>query len=261
MSNSSLPPVAPTLTYSFRRSIYVPERTYHLGLDSIDWQDEREKGSLAYADIRRVRVYDIPSSMFRTLRCVLQSRAGQTTVLDATHYLGFNSTEDRSASYLPFARELLAGIAAANTQTDFIMGHHWALWLFWLVIFIGSLFVLCRSRSSFFSRPDALAGCGGGRTRGALPAGRMAQLARRTPAPFRSKGERKLTRALKKCVDERSHRRELRHHQQRPHQQKHYNDRREPELLALAHIAPQISEKAEHQIDLFPILPRNAREE
>jgi hypothetical protein len=150
MSNSSLPPVAPTLTYSFRRSIYVPERTYHLGLDSIDWQDEREKGSLAYADIRRVRVYDIPSSMFRTLRCVLQSRAGQTTVLDATHYLGFNSTEDRSASYLPFARELLAGIAAANTQTDFIMGHHWALWLFWLVIFIGSLFVLAGAVTVFF---------------------------------------------------------------------------------------------------------------
>ncbi|HXN85380.1 MAG TPA: hypothetical protein VN867_04880, partial [Candidatus Binataceae bacterium] len=150
MTNASTPPLAPALTYSFRRSIYVPERTYRLGPGSLDWQDERDKGSLKFADVSRVRVYAIPSSIFPTLRCVLRSRTGQTVVLDATHYRGFNSTEDRSASYLPFARELVARIAAANAKTDFIMGHHWALWLFWLVIFTASLIVLAAGLVVFF---------------------------------------------------------------------------------------------------------------
>jgi hypothetical protein len=150
MSDASTPPAPLSLTYSYRPSIFVSERTFRLGHDSLDWQDGREKGSLAFAEVTRVRVYNIPSSSVRTLRCVLRSRAGQNTVLDANHYLGFNSIEDRSKSYLPFEEALVAGIAATNKQTIFIAGHHWALFLFWVFIFLGILIVLLGSTIVFF---------------------------------------------------------------------------------------------------------------
>ena len=149
MSDPS-PPFTPPLTYSYRPSVFVPERTFQLGPDSIDWQDEREKGSVAFADVIRVRVYNIPSSMFPTLRCVLRVRGAKNIVIDANHYLGFNSIEDRSKSYLPFEKSLVARIAAANPKTIFVAGHHWALFLFWVFIFLGSLIVLLGCVMVFF---------------------------------------------------------------------------------------------------------------
>jgi hypothetical protein len=129
-------------TYAFRASAFSAERSYRLGPDALEWRDDRREGRIAYREIAKVNLSSVPmlGQTKAQGRCVLRS-AGRKTLLVSASFRGL-VTEDRSASYVPFVRELMLRIAAANPKASFIAGQGWGLWLFWIVILIGAVVIL-----------------------------------------------------------------------------------------------------------------------
>ena len=114
-------------SYSGRVTPWGPEVHHRLAPDALCSSSARANNRIAYASIRKIRVHKIRYLGSRTTywRCVLQSVDGERTCLQAAHYVGFRRVEDRSASYIPFIKQLEARIAAANPTVVFEQGSHW----------------------------------------------------------------------------------------------------------------------------------------
>ena len=155
------------ISYSGRVTPWGPEVHHRLAPDALCSSSARANNRIAYASIRKIRVHKIRYLGSRTTywRCVLQSVDGERTCLQAAHYVGFRRVEDRSASYIPFIKQLEARIAAANPTVVFEQGSHWLAVgdavLGWLAIAalgparrvnvnvatVASAFLTCRLRS------------------------------------------------------------------------------------------------------------------
>lgn len=132
------------LSYSCRPSVFARERMYELGPDALSWKDPHGAGSIAYADVVRMRLYSAVNAFGPTVRrCILHSRAGHKVVLQSMHYVRFGKTEDRVASYAPFVKELAGRVAAANANAEFLAGLAPSLFVtYWALLIIGSIFVV-----------------------------------------------------------------------------------------------------------------------
>jgi hypothetical protein len=131
------------LVHAFRPTIFSAERSFRLGPDALEWKDGRHDGRAVYADVSRVNLSVLPIlGQEAQRRCALRSRPVGKIVLSSASYKALGVIEDRSASYIPFVRELTTRIAAANPQAIFIAGQPWGLWLFWLILLIASAVIL-----------------------------------------------------------------------------------------------------------------------
>src|SRR5437868_5269991 len=128
-------------TYSFRLNRRSRETTYRLGRDELHWQDARREGHLDYSSIRTVQVYKVRyfGSRATYWRCVLHHGRGRRMWLQAAHYAGFRRIEDRSATYIPFVKQLELRIAVANPHAAFKHGRDW---LGYYDAALGTLFLL-----------------------------------------------------------------------------------------------------------------------
>jgi hypothetical protein len=130
------------LAHAFRASAFSAERHYRLGPDALEWKDDRQAGQIAYRDVVKVSISNVPTLGQTQYRCMLRSAAGQKAALTSASYKRFGVIEDRSASYVPLVRELLLRIAAANPKASFSAGQGFGLWLFWLIILVLAALIL-----------------------------------------------------------------------------------------------------------------------
>jgi KDO2-lipid IV(A) lauroyltransferase len=142
--------------YSFRLNRRSGETTYWLGRDGLHWQDARREGHLDYSSIRTVQVYKVRyfGSRATYWRCVLHHGWGRRMRLQAAHYMGFRRIEDRSATYIPFVKQLELRIAVANPHAAFKHGRDW---LGYYDAALGTLFLLAQKIIRLVSL-DAAAG-------------------------------------------------------------------------------------------------------
>ncbi len=178
------------LTYSFRINRFSPVTTYRQEPDSLYWTDGRREGRIAYAAVEKVQGYKVRywGSSATYWRCVLRGKDGPPLYLQAAHYIGFRSYEDRTEAYIPFVQQLEARVAAANPNAIFEGGRHWKAALYtaanWAVI--GLVGVL---RLADFDRTSRLAGWVMRRVGPRLRGHRIAQENLRASYPEKSAAE------------------------------------------------------------------------
>jgi KDO2-lipid IV(A) lauroyltransferase len=114
-------------SYFYRPFALSPERRYWLESDALAWKDDRRAGRLAYADIIEVQIFKARylGASATYWNCVLIPRSGEKIKLCAASRTGFRTVEDRSATCIPFLKELLARIAVANPNVRRVRGRHW----------------------------------------------------------------------------------------------------------------------------------------
>lgn len=135
---------AVTPSYRFRTSLFARELTWTLNGDAI----ESSAGDrVPFADIASVRLSAFPGlrSYGQTVaptgqQCRIVPRHGRRIVLNSIHYLGFGSTEDRAAEFVPFTDSLLRQVAAANPQALLLRGMPPLLrWVWYAVLLLTVL--------------------------------------------------------------------------------------------------------------------------
>jgi hypothetical protein len=141
--NDAVPPPS----YVARVRVLDEEAVWRLAPDALELQGgpldlqaspaARSDGTLRfpYRDIVGVRLYFAPAQYNPGhYCCALRMRSGQHVEIPSTHTAGIMSSEDRTASYVPFVRALIARVAAANPSARFRAGLHPArIWLGYIV--------------------------------------------------------------------------------------------------------------------------------
>jgi hypothetical protein len=109
--------------YSFRAHAFVKEATWRTedGMLTCERQGQTMRFPLAEAtDVRLV--FDPTRLSYNRFRCNVRFRDGREAVLINQSYSGFADFEDRSVSYVPFVRELIARITQATSACRFHAG-------------------------------------------------------------------------------------------------------------------------------------------
>src|ERR1700732_1514238 len=96
------------MSYSFRAPRWSAETAYRLDRDVLRWTSGRGDGQVAYAEIRKVAIYKVRyfGSRATFWRCDLTDVRGRRTRLQAAHCADGGGIEDRSATYIPFVKQL-----------------------------------------------------------------------------------------------------------------------------------------------------------
>jgi KDO2-lipid IV(A) lauroyltransferase len=115
------------MSYSFRASRWSAETAYRQDRDALRWTSGRGDGQVAYAEIRKVAIYKVRyfGSRATFWRCDLTDARGRRIRLQAAHCADGGEIEDRSATYIPFVKQLESRIAVANPSAVFRPGRHW----------------------------------------------------------------------------------------------------------------------------------------
>jgi Kdo2-lipid IVA lauroyltransferase/acyltransferase len=115
------------LTYSFRINRRSVETVYRQDHDALRWTNARGGGHVTYTAIRKVRVYKVRyfGSRATYWRCDLRDVRGRKIRLQAAHYAGHGRIDDRTATYIPFIKQLESRISAANPAAAPVIGGHW----------------------------------------------------------------------------------------------------------------------------------------
>lgn len=128
-----------------RASMLDTARTYHIGDDALNWQDDRTNGRIAFTEVAKIVLIDYPSIGGSQGQCVVRSRSGKKLKIRSHHYESLGSFEDRSLTYRHFVRELCRRVAVAAPDARFVTGSTvlWFVWLTLLVLcaLVGSLVV------------------------------------------------------------------------------------------------------------------------
>jgi KDO2-lipid IV(A) lauroyltransferase len=117
--------------YSCRSSWLTPSTTFWLEPDGLRWKQGPREGRVTYASVSRARIYKVRflGSSSTYWRCVLSYGLGPRLRLQAAYRRRLGRIEDRTASYIPFIKELEAKIAAANPDARFLAGRGWFAYL------------------------------------------------------------------------------------------------------------------------------------
>jgi KDO2-lipid IV(A) lauroyltransferase len=117
-------------SYSFRSSVFAPERHYLLTPDRLTWTGNSD-GAVAYDAIAKIKVYQARfwGSSRSYWTCILYPYQGKKIHLGAAHRLQGRAIEDRTETYIPFVKELEARIAAANGNAQLVTGRGLLSWV------------------------------------------------------------------------------------------------------------------------------------
>jgi KDO2-lipid IV(A) lauroyltransferase len=113
-------------SYAFRARPFAREKVYALREAALEWRDAGQDGRLAYGDVERIHVFRERFWGRATTywACELFGR-GRRIRLGSAHRVGLRAIEDRTAAYIPFAKELEARVGAANPQVRVVAATHW----------------------------------------------------------------------------------------------------------------------------------------
>jgi hypothetical protein len=110
-------------SYSFAAGIFSRERIFHLGPEALHWENGRDQGGLAYADVDSVHIFYLYRAWgFSTQMCLLRARSGARCVLKSKSFRTWGRSDDRSSAYFPFVRDLLGRVSSAAPQARFFDG-------------------------------------------------------------------------------------------------------------------------------------------
>jgi KDO2-lipid IV(A) lauroyltransferase len=115
------------LSYAFRARTFARETVYALRAGALEWRDAGAEGRLAYGDVERIHIFRERFWGRATTYwgCELFARRGARVRLGSAHRVGLRAIEDRTAAYIPFAKELEARIGAANPAARVVAATHW----------------------------------------------------------------------------------------------------------------------------------------
>jgi hypothetical protein len=146
---------APSPVHIVRASAFEYEGAWRLSPDGFEVQGGPASGGnvvlrFPYQEVVELRLSYAPSRFDDVrYRCDVRMRSGQRIAILSTHYAGFATFENRAATYVPYVRELIARVAAANPKAKFRSGKrplaYWAEHLFLLamvallVLVVGTL--------------------------------------------------------------------------------------------------------------------------
>lgn len=100
------------VTHAVRPSVLDAETTWWLGPDALRPGD---RNAIPYADIAELRLSFDPTRFdSRRYRCSIRLRDGRTATISSSHYVSLAQFEDRSQTYEPLVRALVARAADAN---------------------------------------------------------------------------------------------------------------------------------------------------
>ncbi|MCC6888830.1 MAG: hypothetical protein IT536_09870 [Hyphomicrobiales bacterium] len=121
--------------YVARANVLESEGIWRLDADALELRGGPTAGPdvrlrFPYRDVTGVRLSYAPSRADAArYRCDITLRSGQRLAIVSTHYAGFADFEDRAATYIPFVRELIAKVAAANPRARFRSGKNTAIFI------------------------------------------------------------------------------------------------------------------------------------
>ena len=119
--------------YSYRAHMFSRERSFWLEPGALGWSRGDDEDRIFYRDVDEVRLYRLFMPGVAAIdkkvmwRLHLRCRSGERLTLSPLHYLRFRSWEDRSATYVAFANELLQRLHNANPQLKITREHHWTM--------------------------------------------------------------------------------------------------------------------------------------
>jgi Kdo2-lipid IVA lauroyltransferase/acyltransferase len=125
----TMPPTttAEPKAYQYRRLPFGGAWSFRLEPDVLVWQGPYGKGSLQYRDVRQVRVFKVRflGSSSTYWSSILIGSEGSRVRLSSANRAGFRAIEDRTATYIPFVKELEARVAKANPQSRLVHSQPW----------------------------------------------------------------------------------------------------------------------------------------
>lgn len=126
-----------------RLSLAGKERTYTLGEDAIEWQEEGSAGRLPYTEVLDINLIAYHAARQRALQCKMSGRNGEKLYIRSLHYVGLGNFEDRTETYTPFVRDVLLKVAESAPDAKFTVGST-GLWLVWLIfaVILAGVFAL-----------------------------------------------------------------------------------------------------------------------
>jgi KDO2-lipid IV(A) lauroyltransferase len=119
--------------YSYRAHMFSRERSFWLEPGALGWSQGDDEDRIFYRDVDEVRLYRLFMPGVAAIdkkvmwRIHLHCRSGERLVLSPLHYVRFRSREDRSATYLAFANQLLQQLQNANPNLQITREHHWTM--------------------------------------------------------------------------------------------------------------------------------------
>lgn len=133
------------LTHTVRLNILQPERQYWLTADALAWSDARGEGQVPYDAVTSIHLYSLPGIIARRQRRLGIKAEGQGAItLSDSYFARIGKVEDRSATFLPFARALVARAAAANPELGVFSGLPRRMWVFHLLFLLVAVSHLIR---------------------------------------------------------------------------------------------------------------------
>ncbi len=136
------------VTHEVRNSLIDPARNFRTNSEGLQWQAGGETSAKNFSEIVTLHLISYPGYGGQPLQCTLIDRAGKKIKIRSHHYVSLGNFEDRTATYGPLIRELIAGLEATGDQVHFYRGSNMmrAVWsvLFWLsvLVLIGCGFTL-----------------------------------------------------------------------------------------------------------------------
>ena len=122
------PPPVSDFAYLFRPGRFSAEQSWTLRPERVEWTAGSRVSAIRYDEVARVIVYKArflgSSASYWT--CVLVPRTGRRRIkVSAANRVGLRAVEDRTATYIPFIKELEARIAAVNPEAQPRTVGHW----------------------------------------------------------------------------------------------------------------------------------------
>ena len=112
MQTIEAPPAAALATYSFRRSILEPEKTYTLYPDRLEVGAQGEPPRHYPLDqVDTVHLKYERTKQRAYFQCFIHTRTGDRVSLRHVHWGGLAKFDDRRESYTPFVRAVLQALA------------------------------------------------------------------------------------------------------------------------------------------------------
>ncbi len=109
------------------------ERSFWLEPGALGWSQGDDEDRIFYRDVDEVRLYRLFMPGIAAIdkkvmwRLHLRCRSGERLIVSPLHQVRFRSWEDRSATYIAFANELLERLHNANPQLKITREHHWTM--------------------------------------------------------------------------------------------------------------------------------------
>lgn len=113
MQTIEAPPATALASYSFRRSILEPEKTYTLYPDRLEVAAEGEPAQRYPLDqVDTVHLKYERTKQRAYFQCFIHTRSGDRVSLRHVHWGGVANFQDRRESYTPFVRAVLRALAS-----------------------------------------------------------------------------------------------------------------------------------------------------